>query len=145
MTAQAPERLLYKGENTSMSTEPLNQYLRNRDDIEFVSKTTGCWRGYYGKWEIKDSKLYLVDLIAYIEGYKQVDLDYLFPKKKEVFANWFTGEVRIPTGEILEYVHMGYESTFEKDIILQFQDGVMSSEKEIDNREEFKKKQLLKK
>ena len=145
MTAQAQELFLYKGKKVGMATEPLNQYLKTRDDIEFVEKSTAFWRGYLGQWEIKDNKLYLVDLTAYIEGFKKVDMKYLFPKTKEVFANWFTGEIRIPTGKILKYVHMGYESTLEKDIMLQFQDGVLISEKVIDNREEFKKKQLLRK
>lgn len=32
MTKQAGERLLYKGEETSIAAEPLNQYLQNRND-----------------------------------------------------------------------------------------------------------------
>ena len=79
MTAQAGERLLYKGEETWMAAEPLNQYLQNRNDIKFVSPSTACWRGYYGQWEIKDRKLYLIELKAYLEGYREVGLDCLFP------------------------------------------------------------------
>ena len=35
MTAQAGERLFYKGEETWMAAEPLNQYLQNRNDIKY--------------------------------------------------------------------------------------------------------------
>ena len=98
------------------------------------------WRGYVCKWEIKNNKLYLIWLLGFIEGNKQVDLSYLFPNKKEVFADWYTGELQIPLGEILKRINLGYESKYEKDLFLKFKDGVLISEREIDNREEFKKK-----
>lgn len=66
MTSQARERILYKGEEVGMDTEPLNQYLRTKKSVNFVSGSIACWRGYYGKWEIQSNKLYLVDLKGYI-------------------------------------------------------------------------------
>ena len=53
----------------------------------------------------------------------------------EVFADWFNGEIRIPQGELLQYIHMGYESIFEKDLILKFKKGVLIDERVIDNRQ----------
>ena len=140
MTAQIRDLLKYKEEKMVLSDEPLKQYLKTRDDIEFIYKSTAWWRGYLCKWEIRDNKLYLVYLLGFIEGNKQVDLSYVFPGKKEVFADWYTGELRVPIGELLKYVHLGYESKFERDLFLKFKDGVLISEREIDNREEFKKK-----
>lgn len=137
MTAQAGERLLYKGEETWMAAEPLNQYLQNRNDIKFVSPSTACWRGYYGQWEIKDRKLYLIELKAYLEGYREVGLDYLFPGQNTAFANWFSGKIRIPQGEMLDYVHMGYASLYERDLILVFENGLLTNEYIIDNEEEY--------
>jgi hypothetical protein len=49
---------------------------------------------------------------AYIEGYEEVDLNYVFPNQEKVFADWFTGEIRIPTGDMLKYVHTAYCSVF---------------------------------
>ena len=86
MTEQANERLLFKGDEISMASEPLEHYLQNRNDIKFISARTDCWRGYFGRWEIKDSKLYLIGLKAYIEGYREVGLNYLFPNQKEVLV-----------------------------------------------------------
>ena len=137
MTAQAGERLIFKGEETWMAAEPLNQYLQNVNDIKFVSPSTACWRGYYGQWEIKDDKLYIVELKAYLEGYREVGLDYLFPRQNEVFANWFSGEIRMPQGEMLDYVHMGYASLYERDLILVFENGLLTNEYVIDNKEEY--------
>jgi len=137
MTAQAGERLFYKGEETWMAAEPLNQYLQNRNNIKFVSPSTACWRGYYGQWEIKDRKLYLIELKAYLEGYREVGLDYLFPGQNKAFANWFSGNIRIPQGEMLDYVHMGYASLYERDLILVFENGLLTNEYIIDNEEEY--------
>ena len=118
-----------------MQAEPLYQYLITRNDIRLVSPNTACWRGYYGSWEIINNKLFLVDLKAYIEGYVEVDLNYIFPNHEKVFADWFTGEIIIPLGEMLQYVHLGYESLFEKYLILKLRRGVVVSEKEISSKE----------
>lgn len=134
MTAQAGDILLYKGKRVFMAAEPLDQYLQNRSDIKFVPPSTACWRGYYGKWEIKDDKLFLTELEAYIEGYRKVDLNYLFPQQNKVFANWFSGEIRVPQGKRLEYVHAGYASIYEKDLMLTFNEGMLINEMLIDNR-----------
>jgi len=136
MTAQAGERLIFKWEECWMATEPLRQYLHNKNYISFVPTSTACWRGYYGKWEIKNKKLYLIDLEANL-GYGKVDLSYLFPGKNEVFANWFSGKIRIPQGEILEYVHMGYESLYKRDLILVFKNGLLINEYVVDNEKKY--------
>jgi hypothetical protein len=140
MTAQAGERLIFNGEESWMAVEPLNYYLKTRDDIKFVSPSTACWRGYYGQWEIKNNKLYLIELQAYIEGYEEVGLNYIFPNQKEVFADWFNGKIRIPQGKMLEYVHMGYASLYDKDLILVIKNGVLLEQYEIDNAEEYQER-----
>jgi hypothetical protein len=140
MTAQIREIIDYKCERNVMATEPLFPYLQSRKDICFNAKSTGCWRGYLGIWQINDNRLFLVKLKGYIDkDYKEVELEYIFPGKKEVFADWFSGEIRISQGELLKYVHMGYQSIFEKDLILEFKEGVLMNERIIDNRIEFEK------
>ena len=133
MTAQLKEILLYKGDKVGMATEPLAPYLQNIKDVNFLSRSTACWRGYFGIWELRDKKLFIIKLQAYLEGYKEVDLNYLFPGKNEIFADWFSGEIRIPQGEMIQYVHMGYESIFEKDLILKFKKGVLIDERIVKN------------
>lgn len=140
MTAQISEKLFYKGEETWMASEPLDQYLKNRNNIKFISPSTNCWRGYFGQWEIKDDKLYLIELTGELEGYIEVDLNYLFPGQKHVFADWFSGKIKVPQGKLLDYVHMGYASLYERDLILEFKNGVLANEYVVENEEEYKER-----
>jgi hypothetical protein len=133
MTIQAGDILSYNGEKTTIATEPLKPYLEKRSDVSFIFKSTALVRGYIGTWKIKKKKLYLVSLIGFIESNEKVDLEYLFPNKTEVFANWFSGDIRIPQGKLLEKINLGYESVFEKDLIFTFNEGILISETVKDN------------
>jgi hypothetical protein len=133
MTIQAGDILSYNGEKTTIATEPLKPYLEKRSDVSFIFKSTALVRGYIGTWKIKNKKLYLVSLIGFIESNEKVDLEYLFPNKTEVFANWFSGDIRIPQGKLHEKINLGYESVFEKDLIFTFNEGILISETVKDN------------
>ena len=140
MTAQAMEIIKIDGQNSRMATEPLRLYFeKSGKEQELVSTSSACWRGYVGTWEVKDDKLYLVDIEATIsnhrtENYNTVGLDYFFPGKEEVFASWFSGEIRIPIGDLLRYVHMGYGSVFEEDLYLTIESGIIVSRITMKNR-----------
>ena len=133
MTTQTGEILTYNGEKTTIATAPLKPYLENRSDISFIFKSTALVRGYIGTWKIKNKKLYLVSLLGFIENNEKVDLNYLFPNKKEVFANWFSGQIRIPEGNLLRKIRIGYASVFERDKILKFNKGICISDDTIYN------------
>ena len=68
-----------------------------------------------------------------IKNNQQVDLNYLFPKQTEVFASWYSGDIRIPEGELLKKINLGYASIFEKDRILTFKEGLLIGETVKDN------------
>ncbi|MCX6230907.1 MAG: hypothetical protein NTZ33_05135 [Bacteroidetes bacterium] len=75
MTFQIQERLIYNGKKYGMYSEPLNQFFKKYNiDIGMIPKSTACWRGYEGKWEIIDNKLYLTHLEG--EGYLLDRLKY---------------------------------------------------------------------
>ena len=116
MTIQAGDILSYNGEKTTIATEPLKPYLEARSDVGFIFKSTAWVRGYIATWEIRNKKLYLASLVGFIEN------------KTEFFANWFSGDIRIPEGKLLEKINLGYESVFEKDRILTFNKGILISE-----------------
>lgn len=137
MTAQIKDILNYKSKRYLIATEPLHFFLIKLKSIDFCGYTTACLRGYLAVWEIRDNKLFLIQLHAHIQrdGEKcKVGVDYLFPAKNEVFADWFSGEIRIPTGKQLKYIHLGYQSIFEKDIFLNFKDGILLSERIKENK-----------
>ena len=133
MTIQAGDILSYSGEKTTIATEPLKSYLETRSDVGFIYKSTALVRGYVGRWEIKSKKLYLVSLAGFIENNEKVDLNYLFPNKTEVFADWFSGDIRIPEGDLLQKINTGYASVYSRDRILNFNKGILISETVKDN------------
>src|ERR1035437_5760323 len=101
MTAQSTEKIVYNKRKVRMETEPLATYLgSHKGETSFFAVSSGCWRGYVGTWEIKDEKLYLIDIDGYAEvapnAYGPVGINYLFPNQQRVFAEWFTGEIKIP-------------------------------------------------
>jgi len=129
MTAQVHEKIRYKGKRMRLATCPHFQedhpriHLSSEQEVEELatdSKTeiifsTACWREYIGSWSIRRGKLYLTKL----EG------RFSLEGKEAIFAEWFSGELCIPRGEMLEYVHAGFNSTYEEEIILTVQQGVV--------------------
>ena len=126
MTAQMHEIIFYEGEEYGMASEPLKPYLKslkNRPLIEPVS--TDCWRGYLGTWEVRGKRLYLVNLQVSTGGEEEQGMDYIFKGQKEIFAGWFSGRIIIPHGKLLKYIHMGYASIYEKELYLDFENGIL--------------------
>jgi hypothetical protein len=76
MTAQVGEKLIYKGQDHWMASEPLSDYLKTRPEIRFAIAITACMRGYCGTWEIIDDQLYVVELKGKIKGYVPVGVSY---------------------------------------------------------------------
>ncbi len=127
MTAQIKELLIFEDKKYGMATEPLKPYLELIDFNEFIAENSACWRGYYGVWEIKNNQLFLIGLKAYIKDFKEVNIQHLFPDQTEAFAYWFNGQIYLPHGELLKYIHMGYASIYEKTLILNFENGILIS------------------
>lgn len=110
---------------------------------------TTCRRGYCGKWLIENNKLYLIDLKAnsgkFLFDGRTVGIDYLFPGQNKVFADWYSGKIRIPYGEMMQYVHQGYASLYEKELFLTVESGVIVDESEIDNTHFYNDKKSMEK
>lgn len=129
MTAQVRDILIYKNEEFQLACEPLKEYLKTEElPFKLVSPHTACWRGYQAKWSIVDDKLYLIEWKGYILDYMQIGMGYLFPDKETVFAEWFTGEIKIGMGDGVLYVHGGYDSIYEGEMTLIFYKGKLVDE-----------------
>ena len=138
MTAQAMERLYYDEEWHALATTPLEAYLASTGERPPGGGfSTALSRGYIGSWEIKRDRLYLVGLdlvfISPMQGDKSAGrkqgLRKVFPDCDEVLADWFTGTLRCPQGEKVAYVHGGFGSTYEKDLLIEVKAGVVQSVK----------------
>jgi len=143
MTAQIGDRIFIDNNEYTLACEPLSSYLYdNKVEKLFTAVNTACYRGYCAKWEINNGKIYLTDIESpsQISSRKGNDSDELisamqklFPGQSEVFAVWVNGTLKIQSGELLEYIHMGYESVYETNIYLKFENGILIEEKKVDN------------
>ncbi len=69
---------------------------------------------------------------------RQVPLTFLFPEAGDrVAATWFSGELRVPRGERLQYEHMGFGSVYEEDLILSIDRGRVTKREVMDRRAEL--------
>jgi hypothetical protein len=129
MTAQVHEKIRYQGKRMRLASCPHfpEDHPRiveaSEDEILELAKSdktgiifsTACWREYIGSWSIRRGKLYLTKLKGRfrLEG------------EDAIFADWFTGALHIPQGEVLDYIHMGFDSVYEQEIILKIEQGVV--------------------
>ena len=113
MTAQVGERLVLESQELTMCTEPLEcwfEQLRGQGGARPAFRTphTALARGYVGRWGFYDVRLHLLGLQGRLEDGREVSPATFFPGARgPVFAQWFSGELRVPQGELLEYVHGG--------------------------------------
>ena len=128
VTAQIGEKIYYQGQGYSMCSEPLHDYFSlGGEKPDFMSPSTALWRGYTGTWEIVNDRLYLIELAGHLEGGFECTLETIFPGFPDrVFAHWYSGTLRIPEGKMLEYVHQGYGSTYERDIKIKISRGCVT-------------------
>ncbi len=165
MTAQVHEILIYEGQMTSMASAPelpVNHpeikidkdfYSDRSNGITFVVYpkpgiaaatvtgssqhkqydpilySTACWRRYIATWEIKNNKLFLIDIIG----------KYKLESKEPIFAEWFSGEIKIPRGPMIQYIHMNFASIYEKELHLKIEKGVVIETMLIENKIKKKK------
>ncbi len=133
MTAQVPERLIYEGEELPLTFCPplpeQDQRLQERNDDELkecdpIVFSTACWRRYIATWEIKDGRFYLANVMG---RYKLVS-------DTPLFAHWFSGVLRVPRGNLLQYVHMGFATVYEQELHIKIENGVVVETTVVDNR-----------
>jgi hypothetical protein len=127
MTAQFSEILHHKGEKLSMRATPLSDYFVLMGiSPDFQDISTACWRCYVGEWEITLDRLYLIGIRATYKDGTEVTLGSLFPGyDSRVFAHWYSGVLSIPQGNLVKYVHMGYASVYERDLLISVEQGVI--------------------
>jgi hypothetical protein len=146
-TPQAPDKLIHKGKTYMLFANPLESFYRtgqSKPRFQIAPRTwsSGNERGYVATWEVKDENLYLIGIDSWIceslgsDNCKKADLKEMFGERYHdgrVKADWFSGELRMPEGKVLQYVHLGYDSLFERDTFLTVEAGKITDEKVIDN------------
>ncbi|MFA6925137.1 MAG: hypothetical protein WC223_12905 [Bacteroidales bacterium] len=140
-TAQLGDIIILKNDTLTVFSNPLEL----RQDIESLrprlfgnnsgQTSTDCWRGYIAEWTVIDGEIFLTNIFD-CDCKLKADLNKLFPKEiknGKIKASWLTDNLYIQKGKMLYYVHGGYESIYEKELVLTFEKGRLKSQKELDN------------
>ena len=79
MRAQIDEILKYDSKKYIINIELLYEFLEllPNDHLYHPSKTEN-WKGYYASWEIRNKKLYLIELEGYLVKNEAVGMEYFF-------------------------------------------------------------------
>lgn len=136
MTAQVREIIIYEEQEYRMEEYPLHYYLSKiKTDIMFDDTFSACWRGYAGRWEIIRNKLYLTGLSNMTGSGYEFSMKTLFPGQEKVFAEWYSGELRIPRGEMIDHDHRRHIEIYEEDLFLEIENGILINRRVIKNTE----------
>lgn len=135
-SVQICELLIIDNDTLDMHTAPLKLYLQKQnisigdlfyDFYDYIPPSTDCFRGYQGVWEIREDRLYLVE-IRNCDRHKASDLREVFGPSYidgRVKADWFTGTI-IAIKENFEYtIGKGYTHNIEKELIIDVYKGTV--------------------
>ena len=107
--------------------------------------TSSNWSGFTAFWSIRQDVLYL-DSIQYmrpardnktlpecipIETLKSIFKNYY--DGKQIVAKWLKGYIRVASGKMLYYEHMGYERNYEEEQIISIDQGKVTGVKTFHN------------
>lgn len=125
MTAQIAEILVYSGTEMALLTTPLEPFLEHSGcRLDSPIHCSGLRRGYIGTWEIKANGLFLNHLTILGTDNDLNHLTKVFPSASgPVFANWFSGTLRVPKGRVVKRVHCGFFREYEGYLLVNVQRG----------------------
>jgi len=156
-TGQVGDILIWKGDTLTLFSNPLELIanydslrVKIHDEIERLTYpdlkddeprlaifSTGCWRGYRAEWIIINDSIFLNNIYHCHNENIKVNLNDIFSNKVEnekIFASWINGDLLVPQGECLEYVHMGYHSIYELETVLSVESGLIKNIEIFNNR-----------
>ena len=125
MTTQVKERIIIDGEKypllNALSLPEDDSIIQHKKGL--IEKSSNCWRGYVGTWEIRDDKLYLIEFNSGMYD----DLTNL-----PILADWITGIGKVATGEVKASSDWDMES-YETEMHLTFENGLVVKTENIKN------------
>ena len=138
MTAQIGDELFLGSRKHDLQGHPTlplwDPRLSKRPESEWRSKdqdcrSSDCHRGYVGTWAIRKGRLFL----RAVRGVYRLNVD------EAIFADWFTGQLIVPRGEVILRGSMGAGKVFEEEEQIEVQQGVVIQRTVVDNRSKFLK------
>ena len=152
-TAQYPDKIYFEGKQYALHSNPMEDYFRKYPEKKPKSGivSSALWRGYVATFELADDVLYLKDIEIQVSNPdKRYDtifrsvIEQVVPNGERLKIDWFTGLLVLPDGKLVNYVHMGYGSTYEKYILLEIAAGEFKRVKRFgyEDYEAFKERQF---
>lgn len=151
-TAQYPDKISYNGKEYSLLTNPLEKYFEKNEEKRPKGGmiSTALWRGYVASFEIIENQLFVKDIKIKIWNENSDNAQWksviheVFPEAKQRKIDWFNGILTLPYGEMVNYVHMGYGSTYENYILIEVEKGKSIRTKDLNFKdyENLKEKQF---
>ncbi|HEV8314674.1 MAG TPA: hypothetical protein VGQ23_16555 [Burkholderiaceae bacterium] len=134
-TAQIPETLRVDEEVLLMRSTPLEPWLEQQQLVLCSERVSpSCVRRYVAQWELQRGRLYLTEVRpfgghAFVRrrgGYatSELSLKGLFPKAQgPVCADWFSGQLRCPTGPVAKDRDAGDDGVYSQDMLVDIEAG----------------------
>ena len=125
MTTQVKERIIIDGEKfpllNALSLPEGDSIIQHKKGL--IEKSSNCWRGYVGTWEIRDDKLYLIEFNSGM---------YDVLTNLPILADWITGIGKVATGEVKASSDWDMES-YETEMHLTFENGLVVKTENVKN------------
>lgn len=153
-TSQAPDKIIINGEKKNLFSNPMEPYFELNESKRPKTgiSSTALWRGYIATFEVIENELFVIDIEIEIKDETKESFETIlksvfkevFEDKQKVKVDWLNGILVIPYGERINYVHMGYGSTYEFYTLLEIQNGNLTKEMNFGYKEYeiFKEKQF---
>lgn len=140
-TGQQGDIIYIDGERMSLLGEPIARdstlSRRVREILpEVRTFTSSNWDGFIAFWSIRNDMLCLDSVQVQFcnretglltgqslpdDNIRRVFKDYIVDG--DIVATWFTGKIRVGKGDVIRYVHMGYDRNLEYEQILTITQG----------------------
>jgi hypothetical protein len=130
------DSLEYKEYQGKIAANLMGPVFRKREDIEYHFPCSRAAIPYDARFEIKDSKLYLIHFKGERAWSKQeITMQDYFPGQGTVFADWVSLEVPVLLGKVLLSSGNPRNEVHEQELILTIEKGLLKSRQFKDNTE----------
>ena len=129
------DRLRYRDADYYLAATPLEDYFASHPGLRpsFQGFHTGCARGYIGEWAVRDDRLYLTGMCMMLTTDATFGTLFADAGESGLFAHWVSGDLKCPRGKVVKSVHAGFGSTWEEELHLFFEEGVLLAVEERQN------------
>lgn len=133
MTAQIPDRILIEGVEHDLLATPLGAFLAHFEGApRLVAPHTGNHRGHLAQWRVAGNQLLLDDVRGWLEDGSEVGPDVVLPGVDlPLPATWVHGTLCVGMGPVVRYVHAGFESRYERELVLDVSGGRVTDRREL--------------